>query len=145
MNIRNKSIDELEMLSYQDIAYEIIKTDKKPYKTPDLFKQVCHLLEIDEDSMYEMIGEFYTNLTTDKRFLLLDDAKWDLKEFHVVKTIIDEDEDEDESAKIEKQEVETTDQAEDDAVLDEKEDYNDLDDEDDLDDLSIVTEEDLED
>ena len=41
MKIRKKSIDELELMSYTDIAYEIIKEDKKQYNTPSLFKEGC--------------------------------------------------------------------------------------------------------
>ena len=78
MNIRQMPLEELELLSYTDIAYEILKEDKKPKTTPELFKEVCSLLNINEDQMMDMIGDFYTNLTTDKRFILLDDAKWDI-------------------------------------------------------------------
>ena len=39
MSIRKKNIEELELMSYTDIAYEIIKEDKKKkYNTPNLFK-----------------------------------------------------------------------------------------------------------
>ena len=96
MNIRQMPLEELELLSYTDIAYELLKLDKKPKTTRDLFKEVCDLLQISEDNMLEMIGDFYTTLTTDKRFILLDSAEWDLKEAHCVKTIIDDDEDDEE-------------------------------------------------
>lgn len=141
MNIREMSLEQLELLSYADIAYELIKNDKKAMATPVLFGEVCKLLEIGEDAMFDMIGDFYTTLTTDKRFILLDDAKWDLKEFHSVKTIVEE-EDEEESVQEEDEvEIEGT---EDDAVIGDSEDYDDDADVDDLDDLSIVAEEDLE-
>ena len=95
MNVRQMPLEELELLSYTDIAYELLKLDKKPKTTHALFKEVCDLLQISEDNMMDMIGDFYTTLTTDKRFILLDSAEWDLKEAHSVKTIID-DEDDDE-------------------------------------------------
>ena len=91
--------------------------------------------------MFEMIGDFYTALTTDKRFILLDDAKWDLKENHVVKTVV---EDEDEEEDINQDQEEITEETEDDAVINTSDDDYDDDDSDDLDDLEIVTEEDLE-
>ena len=142
MNIRQMKKEELELLSYSDIAYDILKQDKIPEATNVLFGEVCKLLEIDEDTMFDMIGDFYTALTTDKRFILLDDAKWDLKENHVVKTVI-EDEDEDEDINQEQEEI--SEETEDDAVMDTNnaDDYDD-DDSNDLDDLEIVTEEDLE-
>ena len=44
--------------------------------------------------MYDMIGDFYTTLTTDKRFILLDTAEWDLKDRHKVEIVLDEEDEE---------------------------------------------------
>lgn len=143
MNVREMPLEDLELLSYTDIAYELLKLDKKPKTTPVLFGEVCKLLEISEDNMMEMIGDFYTTLTTDKRFLLLDSAEWDLKEFHAVKTIVD-DEDDDESQEEETEE-ETPEETEDEAVVGNIDEFDDTDDDmDDLEDLVVVTEEELE-
>ena len=137
MNIRQMPLEELELISYTDIAYELLKLDKKPKTTRDLFKEVCDLLQISEDNMFEMIGDFYTTLTTDKRFILLDSAEWDLKEAHSVKTIIDDEDDEE-------GEEEETEEEEDEAVSNDEEDFDDIDDEiDDLEDLVVVTEEEM--
>lgn len=141
MNVRQMPLEELELLSYADIAYELLKLDKKAKTTPVLFGEVCKLLEISEDAMFEMIGDFYTTLTTDKRFLLLDSSEWDLKEFHVVKTIIDDEESEEE----ESEEEEAIEGTEDEAVMGDPDDYDDIDESmEDLDDLVIVTEDELE-
>ncbi len=138
MNIKNMPLEELELLSYTDIAYEILKEEKKPMSTPALFKEVCKLLNIDDDTMMEMIGDFYTSLTTDKRFILLDSAEWDLKESHVVKLVVDDDEEEESTEDTE----EVSEETEDEAVSDEEEDFDDTDDS--LDDLVIISEEDME-
>lgn len=139
MSIRKMPLEELELLSYADIAYEILKEDKKSKTTPALFGEVCKLLEIGEDAMFDMIGDFYTTLTTDKRFLLVD-GSWDLKEFHSVKLIVD-DEDEEE----EQEEEEVAEETEDEAVISDADDYDDVDDDmDDLEDLAIVSEDELE-
>ena len=139
MNVRQMPLEDLELLSYTDIAYEILKLDKKSKTTPVLFGEVCKLLEISEDNMMDMIGDFYTTLTTDKRFLLLENAEWDLKEAHVVKPIVDEDEEEEESSEEEEEEV--AEEIEDDAVVTDDEDFDDTDDT--LDDLVIITEEEM--
>ena len=140
MNIKKMSKDELELLSYQDIAYELLKTSKKKMTTPKLFKEVCDLLEISEDNMMDMIGDFYTTLMTDKRFILLDSSEWDLKEKHIVKPVVDDEEEIEE----EEEEEEVTEETEDEAVITKSEDYDDIDDDvDDLDDLAIVTEEEM--
>lgn len=142
MNVRQMPLEELELLSYADIAYELLKSDKKTMTTPVLFGEVCKLLEISENAMFDMIGDFYTTLTTDKRFLLIDGA-WDLKEFHSVKPIVDDEEEEEEEEENEEEvEIEGT---EDDAVVSDEDDYDDVDDDmDDLEDLAIISEEDLE-
>ena len=133
MNIRKMSIEDLELLSYADIAYELLKEDKKSMTTPVLFGEVCKLLEINEDAMFELIGDFYTTLTTDKRFTLLENSEWDLKELHSIKIVVDEEE-------------EVAEETEDEAVTDENiEDYDDVDDMDDFEDLAIVSEDELED
>ena len=143
MNVRQMPLEDLELLSYTDIAYELLKLDKKSRKTNDLFKEVCNLLQISEDNMLDMIGDFYTTLTTDKRFILLDTAEWDLRDAHSVKTIIDDEEDEevdDEEEETEEEPEET----EDEAVTDNIEDFDDQDDDmDDLEDLAIVSEEEM--
>ena len=145
MNVRQMPLEELELLSYTDIAYELLKLDKKAKTTPVLFGEVCKLLEISEDNMLEMIGDFYTTLTTDKRFLLLDSAEWDLKEFHAVKTIVDDIEEEDSSEEETEDEEETTSETEDEAVASDIDDFDDADETmDDLEDLVVVTEDELE-
>ena len=145
MNIRKMPLEKLELLSYADIAYELLKLDKKSNTTPTLFGEVCELLKLPENHMMEMIGDFYTTLTTDQRFILLESAEWDLKDKHAVKAIIDDDEDEeeeeDESSEEETDEAEET---EDDAVKLSDENYDDDDEDDDLSDLAILTEEELE-
>ena len=143
MNVRQMPLEDLELLSYTDIAYELLKLDKKSKKTDDLFKEVCNLLQISEDNMLDMIGDFYTTLTTDKRFILLDTAEWDLRDAHSVKTIIDDEEDE-EADDEEEETEEEPEETEDEAVTDNIEDFDDQDDDmDDLEDLAIVSEEEM--
>lgn len=144
MSIRKKDLLELELMSYTDIAYEIIKEDKKKYNTPKLFKEVCKLLQLSEEEMMEKIGDFFTALTTDGRFILINSTNWDLKENHVVKVVVDDgdeeevevDSEEDELADEDNQDLEDdySDEAVDDSA----------DDEEDMKDLTIVDEEDIE-
>lgn len=146
MNVRQMPLEDLELLSYADIAYELLKLDRKPKTTPVLFGEVCELLNIDENTKLELIGDFYTTLTTDKRFLLLESAEWDLKEFHSVKPVIDDDEEDvEDEAESESDDDESEEETEDEVVEDEADDYDNIDDNDeDLDDLTIVSEDELE-
>lgn len=146
MNVREMPLEELELLSYADIAYELLKLDKKPKTTPVLFDEVCKLLQIDDDTMYELIGDFYTTLTTDKRFVLLDNAEWDLREFHAIKPIVDDDDDDEDEETLDEEEKdeEEPEGTEDEAVSEDPEDFDDTNEMDDLGDLAIVDEEELE-
>ena len=149
MSIRKKDILELELMSYTDIAYEIIKEDKKKYNTPKLFKEVCKLLGLSDEEFESKIGDFFTALSTDKRFILIDSVNWDLKENHVVKVVVDEGE-EDMSDEIDEEEDDEEDLDDEDNDIDEdiEDDYSDddLDDvtDDDLQDLTIMSEDELE-
>ncbi len=148
MSIRKKEKLDLELMSYTDIAYEIIKEDKKQYNTPNLFREVCKLLEMNDEEFESKIGDFFTALSTDKRFILIDSVNWDLKENHVVKVVVDEGEDdvvdESEESEIEdEEEMSIEDELED---LEDEYNDDDMDDltEDEFEDLSIVDEKELE-
>ena len=133
--------EELEVLTYTDIAEMILSNSKKPIKTADLFKNICELLELSDEQYKNEIGDFYTSLTTDKRFVSLENALWDLRDRHAIKIEFTDD-DEDEVDEESEEEEEETEEELDEDELDEID--EDLDDEDDLEDLSIVSEEDLE-
>ena len=151
MSIRKKDILDLELMSYSDIAYEIIKEDNKKYNTPKLFKEVCKLLKLSDEEFEAKIGDFFTALSTDQRFILINSVNWDLKENHVVKVVVDEGEEDmtDEIDEEEDEEEEIDDDSDNDIEEDLEDDYSDddMDDdttEDDLKDLTIMDEDELE-
>ena len=146
MSIKKKTIEELELMSYTDIAYEIIKEDKKKkYNTPTLFKEVCKLLKLSDEEFAEKLADFFTALTTDGRFILIDSTNWDLKENHAVKVVVDDGDEEE----IESDEEDGTEEDSEDTE-DIEDDYSDeavdssSEDEEDMQDLTIVDEEDIE-
>ena len=146
MDIRKMTSEELEKLSHLDIAYNIIKNEKKVLNTLDLLKEVCNVLNYGENAVEELIGEFYTSLNLDKRFILID-GKWDITENHSVKIVV-EDEMDDELDTFEDidEEDEEAKEIEDEAVLEDVEVLEDLDDDidDEMDDLTILSEEEIE-
>lgn len=142
MKIKDMKKEELELLSYYDIAALLLK-ENKPMNTPTLFKTICDLLELSDDEYTNKIGEFYTSMTTDKRFILLDSAEWDLRDNHAVKITIDDDDDEEETDEEEIEEEETENEEDVEEPIDDEE-LDVDDDDDDLEDLSIVSEEDIE-
>lgn len=146
MDMRKLSIEELENMSHIDIAYNIIKSEKKVLNTLDLLKEVCNLLNYDNNVLENLIGDFYTSLNVDKRFILID-GKWDISENHQVKIVVDDESDDEleeyEDIDAEEEVVET----EDEAVLEDAEVLEDIEDDldDDMDDLTILSEEEMED
>ena len=139
MKLKDKSKEELEVLSYTDLTELILKENKKPMSTKDIFMNICGLLELSDEEFTSKIGDFYTSLTTDKRFILLDNAMWDLKDKHKVEIVLD-DEDEDEEEYSDEDEEEDIDSEDEDAdeSVEITDDEVDLDDDDDMDDLTII-------
>ena len=85
---------ELETMNYDDIAYIILNEEKCKMKINELFKKVCDVLKLSENVFEEKIADFFELLTTDKRFIMLEDGYWDLREHHNPKVVIDDEEDE---------------------------------------------------
>lgn len=142
MKLANLTSDELELMSYTDITYLLLKENKKSMNTPTIFKEICTLLDYSESTYADKIGDYYTSLTIDKRFILLPNNEWDLRENHSINIVMDEDDEEDiETEEIEEEEVEEPEEESEETLYD---DESDLTDDEDLDDLSIVDDEDLE-
>ena len=132
MKLKDINKTDLEQMSYADLSYIILKENKKPMNTPSIFRKICDLLEYTDEEYSNKIGDFYTSLTTDKRFLFLDSSEWDLRENNIVKMEVEEDEELDEEEIEEDEEVEETEE--------EDIDSDSLDDDlDDDDDLSIIS------
>ncbi len=150
MKLSKMSKNELELYSFTDLAAMILKEEKKSLNTSEIFKRICKLLDMSDEDYANKIGDFYTTLTTDKTFILLDDATWDLRDRHSVQVNLEDDtEDEEDLVETEKElDDELDDMAsedmhdmDDDSVIDDT-DLDDVDDVDD-DDLTILDEEEL--
>ena len=147
MELKKMSKEEIELMSYTDITYLLLKDNKKAMNTADLFKNICELLEMGEDDFSSKIGDYYTSLTIDKRFYMLEGGLWDLTEKHKVELQLDDDEEELSDEEIESEEDEAEESEETDEEMDSIDSIDDdLDDDldDDTLDLSIVTEDELE-
>ena len=147
MNLKNISKEELELLSYTDLTYMLLKENKKSMNTASIFKNICQLLDYSDEDYASKIGDYYTSLTIDKRFVLLDSNEWDLRENHSVELVVDDDEEIDEDLdKINDEDAdeEVGSEEEYDEDIDSPAD-DDLDDEDDdFEDLAIVSEDEKE-
>jgi len=138
--------DEVENLSYKDIAFLILEREKKGITTLNLFEKIVMLLELPPTTVENKIADFYTTLATDKRFVIIDGI-CDLRSRHTSdKIIYEETEDEEEESEIDDthedgdlMEDEYDDKYSDDSTVDNE--FDDTDD--DLKDLIILDEEDL--
>lgn len=142
MKLKDMPRAELEILSYTDLTYMLLKENKKTMNTPSIFREICNLLGYSDEEYSNKIGDYYTSLTIDKRFVLLDNAEWDIRDHHSIELVLDDEEEEDEVSidENEEEEEEIEEESEEDidsAIID-----DDLDDtDDDLDDLALVDEE----
>lgn len=140
MNLKDMTKEEIEALSYTDLTCILLTENKKPMSTAEIFKKICEILGYSDAEYSEKIGDYYTSLTIDKRFVLLDDAKWDLRKNHAVELKVEDDEEEETEEEIENnEEEEETDEDIETAIDDE-----DIDTDDDLDDLSVLSDDDIE-
>ncbi len=146
MDLKKLSPEELELMSYNDLTLEILKASKKPLNTALIFRQICDLLGYSDDDYANKIGDYYTLLTTDKRFILLDSNEWDVRDNHSV-NLMDMDDD-----TLESEESEEIDEMEEDDYDDGDEvdvdiDIDDIDSSDideDIEDLAVIDEDELE-
>ena len=148
MSVSKMSIDELEQLSYKDITYMLLEESTKAVNTANLFKKIIKLLKLDESVFESKIADYYTSLATDKRFILLDDGKWDLRNRHTSDKIKKSHEEDDDMDEFEEDEL-----PDEDEILDEEneDDYSDGDEDagydstqEDLKDLVIIDDDDME-
>jgi len=147
MSISKMKKEELELMSNKDIAYMIMEESKRKLNTADLFKKIIKLLDLPESTFEKKIADFYTALSTDKRFILLDNGKWDLRSNHTSDKVIkvsDEDDDEEIDEENEEEKEEDIDEIEEDNFDDTDETDYDDDTNEELKDLVIIDEDELE-
>ena len=144
MSLKKMTKDELELMSNKDITYLLLEESAKPINTLNLFKKIAKLLELPESVIDLKIGDYYTSLATDKRFIMLEDGSWDLRSRHTSDKVIKiADEDDDEEDEEEKEENEEEDIEEDNYDDTEDEDYDEETNEE-LKDLVVIDEDELE-
>ena len=149
MNLSKMTKEEIELLSYTDIAKIYLEENKKTLNTAELFKKIIKLLELPESSFEAKIADFYTALATDKRFVLLDNGKWDLRSNHTSDKVLklkldDEDEDEDEEKEEDEEDENDYSDIEEDNYDDTEDEEYDEETNEELKDLVVIDEDELE-
>ena len=138
MKLKGITDEELETMSYDDVAYEVLKERGKKMSLSELFDAVCDLMNLDKSVKDEYIAEFFTLLSTEKRFIKLDKGYWDLRENHTAKIELSELEEDEEDTETEEADEEDT---EDDSMyIDETKEADDDETEDEYKDLVLIDE-----
>jgi len=143
LKTRKLTQEQLEKMSYSDVAELVLTENKKPMKVQDLFTNVIKLMELPDSFFEKKIGDFFALLSTDKRFIMIEKGLWDLRINHSNKITISVDEEEDEEDLIEEEETydDITDEEDvDNNINYDDEDTVDDDDDDDYKDLVIINE-----
>lgn len=141
MKLKDLTQAELEAMSYDDIAELVLKEENRQMKINELFKKVCDLLGLSEDEFMDKLPAFFDVLSTDQRFLMVENGLWDLKAKHSVKVVVDnEEEEEDIEEDLDLEDLEEEQPEEEDIFTDDNDDDDLTDDDDDLKDLVIIDE-----
>lgn len=85
-----------------DIAYDVLNNSKAAVVFIELFNNVSEIKGLNQAQKEDKIAQFYTDLSLDGRFVIMEDNKWDLKSRHRLEEVkkvsaeelIDDEEDE---------------------------------------------------
>lgn len=143
MSLKKMKKEELELLSNKEITCLILDESKKSMSTADLFRKIIELLELPESVFENKIADYYTSLSTDKRFILLKDGTWDLRNRHTSDKVAKVTDDEDDDDVVEEKEDGEDELEEDEFDDNEQEGYDD-DTNEELKDLVIIDEDEME-
>ena len=141
MKLKDLTPEDIDSMSYDDIALMILTETNKQMKINELFKEVCKYARLSDDEYVEKLPAFFDVLSTDHRFIMLENGLWDLKTKHSTKVVIDNEEEDLIEEDIDIEEVDEPEEAED--IYSDDDDSDDItDDDDDLKDLVIIDEDD---
>ena len=134
MKLKDIPKEELELMGYDDIALLVLQESGKKMKLNDIFKKVCNLLELPDSILEEHLVDFFELMSTNKKFIMLENGYWDLQTRHKLDVVIEEDDEEEEISDEEEIEEETE---EEDIFYDNEDETEDVE-EDDLADLVVI-------
>ena len=143
MKLKELSKDELETMGYDEIACLILKESGKEMKINDLFKKVCEVLDYDDNAFTDYIADFFELLSTNKKFIMLENGYWDLQSKHQPEIFVEENDEDEFVDTDEEEDIPTNDDEDTDTSSDlfyEGDETDDVED-DDLADLVVVEEE----
>ena len=141
MSIKNLTKEDIDTLSYEELAYLIIQDKHSKMKIIDIFKKICELKNMNEKEFEDKIADFYDLISTNKEFLVLEKGYCDLRKNNTTNVIID-DEDDVDTEEIEENIEDDVEETEEDIYYDNSSDEDDVDTDDELSDFIVVDEDD---
>lgn len=144
MKLSSMKKEQLELLTKIDLTKLILEDSKKTMTTAELFKEIIRLLELPASTFENKVADYYTALSTDKNFILLDDGKWDLRSHHKSDKVIVMDDEDDEEELDTEDEIEQEEEDDLSNIYSEDDDFGDDSDDDDFKNLVVVDEDELE-
>lgn len=144
MKLSSMKKEQLELLTKIDLTKLILEDSKKTMTTAELFKEIIRLLELPASTFENKVADYYTALSTDKNFVLLDDGKWDLRSHHKSDKVIVMDDEDDEEELDTEDEIEQEEEDDLSNIYSEDDDFGDDSDDDDFKNLVVVDEDELE-
>lgn len=90
--MKNLTNEEIENLSYEELAKMILENKKGKMKIIDIFKKICELKHLTDKDFEDKIADFYELISTNKEFIVLEKGFCDLRINHTPKVIIDDEE-----------------------------------------------------
>ena len=134
--------EQLESMSYAEVAQFVLENNSKAISLQDLFKEVIRLMGLPESEFDAHIFDFFTLLSNDKNFIMLDKGMWDLTVRNQDKISISKDSDNDDEEELDETDEEEI--VEDDSEINYDDSSLDDDDaEDDFKDLVIINDDEL--
>ncbi len=74
-------------LSMVDVAYQILCDSKKAMKFAELWRNVCKRMDYIEADEANRMSQFFTNLSLDNRFALINNT-WDIRARHKFEEVV---------------------------------------------------------
>lgn len=84
MNLKKLSEVEIEKMSLVDISYLLLNEEKKEINFSDMFNRVSEIKGLSTSAKEDKIGQFYTDLNIDGRFVALGSNNWGLKRWYPI-------------------------------------------------------------
>ncbi len=129
--------EELELMSYDDIAFYVLQESGKKMKLNDIFKKVCKALQLPDEYLESHIMDFFESMSTNKKFVMLDSGYWDLQSRHTLDDLNIEDDDDDDYDEEELSDMDIEENTNEDIFYDQGDETDDTE-EDDLADLVVI-------